>query len=224
MVLGIATFGRPEFLGGTTSHLLLGFSLLFAYWTWLPFGLPAWFQPARISTNRVCPKFAVFPISLRSLLAGQIKRDLQQSVKALPLLMLLAFVAFQIAISPDWTASLSCAAMISLASFLALPLRWFRLARGFQAQRPFRPSFLLNVGMIIVMGILFLLQIVVMIFSVGVGLSGMSEYFGSWHSLAVLVLGIGVINAIAGFIGLWIGIRAFEGERYDVVRNPPRDS
>jgi len=224
IVLGIATFGRPEFLGGTTSHLLLGFSLLFTYWTWLPFGLPAWFQPARIATNRVCPKFAVFPISLRSLLAGQIKRDLQQAVKALPLLTLLTFGAVQIAISPDWTASLSFAATTSLAAFLFLPLRWFRLARGFQSQQPFRLSFLLNVGMIIVMGILFSLQIVVMIFSVGVGLSGISDNFGSWHALAGLFLGISAINAMAGFIGLWIGIRAFEGERYDVVRNPPKDS
>jgi hypothetical protein len=125
-----------------------------------------------------------------------------------------------IAFTPPWPFALVCAATPPVAVALFLPLGWFRLALGAQATKPFRLSRLVVNGAIVVMACIFLAEVVQLIVLYYLTFGDVMEPGNGTYAMAISILCLGVLNALAGLLGVAWSVRTYERARCDLVKTP----
>lgn len=180
-------------------------------------GAVAWAANIQISTNQITPLYALYPVSLRKVLATTIRRDLSRVLRGLPTGFLIAIGAFAIAAPFNYPGTLCCAVVVTLFVLLKFPLRWCHIVNGRAALASMPGGLFLKWTFLIVVVVIGLIEVVgaivlcYLVFEMQ-GLQPAGLLFGA----AALVVA-GMANAALGLAGALFGLWAYESGRVDVV-------
>ena len=204
---------------GNFRYIALALALIAAYVFWLPaLGTPVWLRYTFLSINRVTPCFALYPISLRSVLWREVRANLRTIGQVFPFLLVLSIAAFALAYPISGSAALICGLGLSLFATLKVPLRWFHLAVWPLSPSPFGFSNILRGTLTILVALVLLIEIVCVMFFLITTVGDQIGIVAPWF------LGFSLLNAFLGLLGFYAALWSYEKKRQDLVKFPPKNN